>query len=108
MAGLYWRLWYPVVMDDIRTNCTAKPDSTVVYPLGSEEAVIGWISEITGESADTVYYGCGRSMTARVSMNSGVLPRRALKDTHGAVDLKIFITGPMLFSMNWRCGTATG
>ena len=54
MAGLYWRFWYPVVMDDIRTNCTAKPDSTVVYPLDSEETVVGWISEITGESADTV------------------------------------------------------
>ena len=54
MAGLFWRLWYPAAMDDFRTNCTAKPDSTVVYPLDSEEAVVGWISEITGESADTV------------------------------------------------------
>jgi 2-polyprenyl-3-methyl-5-hydroxy-6-metoxy-1,4-benzoquinol methylase len=41
-------------MNNAQINCTAKPASTVVYPLGSEETVVSWISEISGQSADTV------------------------------------------------------
>jgi len=41
-------------MNDGEINSITKPLSTVVEPLGSEETVVGWISEITAESADVV------------------------------------------------------